>query len=211
MDAYELNKLLNRCNVTEDQRQQAIEHVQSALQLLGLYDKMGSHKQQHIVDTPRRIVDVWLEFTANMQHEPSNITTFEATSDNLVTVVDIELHSMCSHHLFPFNGIAHVAYLPNKKVYGLSKIPRIVQHFSKQLQVQEELTDEIADYLFKVAEPLFVYVVIEAQHQCCTSRGIHSSTSSMITRARRYSPELGDIQSIMQEANASIESRRSKR
>ncbi len=110
---------------------------------------------------------------------------FEEKHENMVLVRDIEIYSLCEHHLLPFFGKAHVAYLPNGKILGLSKIPRLVDVFARRLQIQERLTDEIADALMVVADPLGVGVVIEAYHLCMMMRGVEKQNSKAVTSALR--------------------------
>ena len=105
--------------------------------------------------------------------------------DNLVCVRDIEIYSMCEHHLLPFFGKAHVAYLPNGRLVGLSKIPRVIEVFARRLQVQERLTDQVADALMEVLEPRGVGVVIEAYHLCMMMRGVEKQNSQTVTSALR--------------------------
>ena len=110
---------------------------------------------------------------------------FEESHENMVLVRDIELYSMCEHHMLPFFGRAHVAYIPDRRILGLSKIPRIVDMFARRLQVQERLTDQIADAVMEVLEPRGVGVVIEAQHLCMMMRGIEKQNSRTVTSALR--------------------------
>ena len=105
--------------------------------------------------------------------------------DNLVCVRDIEIYSLCEHHLLPFFGKAHVAYLPNGRLVGLSKIPRVIEVFARRLQVQERLTDQVADALMRVLEPRGVGVVIEAYHLCMMMRGVEKQNSKTVTSALR--------------------------
>ena len=105
--------------------------------------------------------------------------------DNLVCVRDIEIYSMCEHHMLPFFGKAHVAYLPNGRLVGLSKIPRVVEVFARRLQLQERLTDQVADALMDVLEPHGVGVVIEAYHLCMMMRGVEKQNSKTVTSAMR--------------------------
>jgi len=112
-----------------------------------------------------------------------NDAIFASTSDEMVIVRDIELYSLCEHHLLPFFGRAHVAYLPNRKVIGLSKIPRIVDMFARRLQIQENLTQQIAKSVQKVTRAKGVGVVIEAKHLCMMMRGVEKQNSSMTTSA----------------------------
>jgi len=105
--------------------------------------------------------------------------------DNLVCVRDIEIYSMCEHHMLPFFGKAHVAYLPNGRIVGLSKIPRVVEVFARRLQVQERLTDQVAEALCRVLKPLGVGVVIEAYHLCMMMRGVEKQNSKTVTSSLR--------------------------
>ena len=110
---------------------------------------------------------------------------FEEKHENMILVRDIEIYSLCEHHLLPFFGRAHVAYLPNGRIVGLSKIPRVVEVFARRLQVQERLTDEVADALCRVLDPLGVGVVIEAYHLCMMMRGVEKQNSKTLTSALR--------------------------
>jgi GTP cyclohydrolase IA len=110
---------------------------------------------------------------------------FKEDHDNMIMVRDIELYSMCEHHMLPFFGKAHVAYIPNGKIVGLSKIPRIVDVYARRLQVQERLTEQIADGLSRVLNPAGVGVVIEAYHLCMMMRGVQKQNSKTITSALR--------------------------
>jgi GTP cyclohydrolase I len=110
---------------------------------------------------------------------------FEESHANMILVRDIELYSLCEHHVLPFFGKAHVAYLPNGRIIGLSKIPRIVEVFARRLQVQERLTDQVADALMEVLEPAGVGVVIEAAHLCMMMRGVEKQNSTTVTSALR--------------------------
>ena len=110
---------------------------------------------------------------------------FEEKHESMICVRDIEIYSMCEHHLLPFFGKAHVAYLPNGKIVGLSKIPRVVEVYARRLQVQERLTDQVADALGRVLKPLGVGVVIEAYHLCMMMRGVEKQNSKTVTSALR--------------------------
>lgn len=112
-----------------------------------------------------------------------NDAVFQSTNDEMVLVRDIEMYSLCEHHLLPFFGKAHVAYVPNGRIIGLSKIPRIVDMFARRLQVQERLTSQIADALNAALRPKGVGVVVEAHHLCMMMRGIEKQNSSAITSA----------------------------
>ncbi len=121
-------------------------------------------------------------YTQNIE-ELVNGALFAAENDDMVVVKDIEYYSLCEHHMLPFFGRFHVAYLPDKKIIGLSKIPRIVDVFARRLQVQERITQQIADTLMEVLEPRGVAVVSEAQHFCMMMRGVEKQCSSTITSA----------------------------
>ncbi|HEX9165262.1 MAG TPA: GTP cyclohydrolase I FolE [Gemmatimonadales bacterium] len=112
---------------------------------------------------------------------------FEEPHESMILVRDIELYSMCEHHMLPFFGRAHVAYLPDRRIVGLSKIPRIVEIFARRLQVQERLTDQVADALMEVLAPHGVGVVIEASHLCMMMRGVEKQNSRTVTSALRGS------------------------
>jgi GTP cyclohydrolase I len=117
--------------------------------------------------------------------EPFTATTFpnENDYDELVVVRDVPFHSLCQHHLLPFQGVAHVAYLPGDRIVGISKLARVVEHFARDLQVQERLTKQIADWLDTTLEPRGVGVVLEAEHTCMTLRGIRKPGSRTVTSA----------------------------
>lgn len=134
--------------------------------------------------TPERVEASLKYLTKGYQLDTEKIingAVFEAEYDEMVIVKDIEVYSLCEHHLLPFYGKCHIAYLPNKKIIGLSKIPRIVDVFSRRLQVQERLTTEIAYALEKHLEPKGIGVVIEAYHLCMMMRGVQKQNSSTIT------------------------------
>jgi GTP cyclohydrolase I len=110
---------------------------------------------------------------------------FEESHENMILVRDIEVYSLCEHHILPFYGRAHVAYLPNGRIMGLSKIPRVVEVFARRLQVQERLTDQVADAIMEVLHPRGVGVVIEAAHLCMMMRGVEKQNSRTVTSALR--------------------------
>lgn len=141
-----------------------------------------------LLETPKRVANMYAEIFAGLEQDPTaHLKMFnEEGNDELVIVRDIPLHSMCEHHLLPFVGKAHIAYIPsNNKIIGLSKIARIVDSFSKRPQVQERLTTQIADFLDTHLKPQGVAVVIEAEHMCMTMRGARASGSSTQTSALR--------------------------
>jgi GTP cyclohydrolase I len=141
-------------------------------------------------DTPVRVESAFRFYTEGYQQDPKALigrALFDSETDEMVVVKDIELYSLCEHHMLPFFGKAHVAYIPNGKIVGLSKIPRIVDVFARRLQVQERLTDQIANALDDALHPTGVGVVIEAYHLCMMMRGVEKQNSSTITSALRGS------------------------
>ena len=138
--------------------------------------------------TPLRVARAMRFFTQGYAQDPVTILNnalFEVDYDEMVIVKDIEFYSLCEHHILPFYGRAHVAYVPDGHIVGLSKIPRLVELFARRLQVQERLTTEIADTLEKVLVPKGVGVVLEARHLCMMMRGIQQQNNSAITSAMR--------------------------
>ena len=134
--------------------------------------------------TPERVAKAMQYLTHGYDLDPSEIIKSAMFTENhrqMVIVKDIEVYSMCEHHMLPFFGKAHVAYIPNGKIVGLSKIPRVVDAFARRLQVQERLTDQIKDCLHQTLAPLGVAVVIEAQHMCMQMRGIQKQNSVTTT------------------------------
>jgi len=142
-----------------------------------------------LVRTPQRIAEMYEEIFAGLYTDPAEhlTVTFEAEHDEMVMVRDIPIHSMCEHHLVPFAGKAHVAYIPGDdgRITGLSKIARLVDGFAKRPQVQERLTTQIADALMSVLKPSGVLVMIEAEHLCMSMRGVKKPGSLTITSAVR--------------------------
>jgi GTP cyclohydrolase I len=136
--------------------------------------------------TPARVRRLYHELLAGYNTDPValvNGALFQAEYDDMIVVRDIEFSSLCEHHLLPFIGHAHVAYVPNEKIVGLSKIPRIVDMFARRLQVQERLTRQIADFMAEVVQPQGVAVVVEALHLCASIRGVKKSQARMVTSA----------------------------
>lgn len=142
-----------------------------------------------LVETPARVARAYAELTAGLRQRPEDVltTTFDIGHDEMVLVRDIELWSMCEHHLVPFTGVAHVGYIPavSGKITGLSKLARLVDVYAKRPQVQERLTTQIADALVDLLEARGVIVVIEAEHLCMTMRGVRKAGARTITSAVR--------------------------
>ena len=157
--------------------------IQRELQLLG-----EDPAREGLVRTPARVAKAMRFLTQGYSSSAQEVVgtgIFKEEHDNMIMVRDIELYSMCEHHMLPFFGKAHVAYIPNGKIVGLSKIPRIVDVFARRLQVQERLTEEIAEGLCSVLHPSGVGVVIEAYHLCMMMRGVQKQNSKTITSALR--------------------------
>ena len=143
-------------------------------------------ERQGLTETPERFEKALRHLTSGYQQDARKVLNgalFDVQYDEMVIVKDIELFSLCEHHLLPFFGCAHVAYLPNKKVIGLSKIPRLVNMFARRLQVQERLTSQIAQALMEHLEPRGVGVVVEARHLCMAMRGVEKQHSQTVTSA----------------------------
>jgi GTP cyclohydrolase I len=147
--------------------------------------------REGLQETPARFLKAWAEYTQGYSEKPEDILkVFEDGAervDEMVIVRDIPVYSLCEHHLAPFFGKAHVGYVPDKKILGLSKISRLVEVFARRLQVQERLTNQIADALDQHLQPLGVAVVIECRHMCMESRGIRHQGSATATSALRGS------------------------
>jgi len=141
--------------------------------------------REGLLDTPSRVVRAYEEFFAGYQEDPEEILrrTFEETDgyDEMVLLRDIRLESHCEHHVVPIIGKAHVAYLPDKRVVGISKLARVVEIYARRLQIQEKLTAQIANSIQDVLHPRGVAVVIEAAHQCMTTRGVRKPGVTMVT------------------------------
>lgn len=141
--------------------------------------------REGLLATPDRVVRSYEEFFAGYHIDPVSLleTTFDETEgyDEIVLLRDIRLESYCEHHMVPIIGRAHVAYLPHRRVVGISKLARVVEAFGKRLQIQEKLTAQIANTINDVLQPRGVAVIIEAEHQCMSTRGVHKSGVSMVT------------------------------
>jgi GTP cyclohydrolase I len=144
--------------------------------------------REGLLRTPSRVAKMYAELTAGYHIDPQaliNDAIFSVDYDEMVMVKDIDFSSLCEHHMLPFMGRVHVAYIPQGKVIGLSKIPRIVEMFARRLQVQERLTVQIADFVDDALHPLGVAVVAEGIHMCSVMRGVKKANAKMITSAMR--------------------------
>lgn len=141
--------------------------------------------REGLIDTPKRVVEAYEEFFEGYTQDPKEILsrTFEEVEgyDEMVLLKNMRLESHCEHHMVPIIGVAHVAYIPNKRVVGISKIARLVDVFGKRLQTQETMTAQIADTIEEVMQPKGVAVIIDAKHQCMTTRGVHKTETSTVT------------------------------
>lgn len=157
------------------------ENIRENLSLLG-----ENPEREGLLKTPERVAKALLYLTSGYRSDPKEIllsAVFHEKYDEMVLVKDIEVFSMCEHHMLPFFGKAHVAYIPNGKIVGLSKIPRVVDVYARRLQVQERMTQEIRDVIEEVLEPKGVAVVVEAKHLCMVMRGVEKQNSTTTTSA----------------------------
>ena len=141
--------------------------------------------REGLLDTPKRVASAYREWFCGYEEDPVELLarSFEEVEgyDEMVMLRDIRLESMCEHHMCPIIGKAHVAYLPNGRVVGISKLARVVEAYGKRLQIQEKMTAQIANTLQEVLQPRGVAVVVDASHQCMTTRGVHKPGTSMVT------------------------------
>jgi len=170
---------------------ESVEHNQGKIMnaVCKLLESIGedSHREG-LLDTPARVVKAYTKFFEGYGMDPHEILgrVFEDDPHQEIVIVrNIQFYSHCEHHMVPFFGKAHIAYIPNGRIVGISKLARLVECFARRLQVQERLTSQIADTLSGVLEPLGVMVVMEAEHMCMTSRGIEKPGTSTVTSAVR--------------------------
>ena len=165
-------------------RDQAEKAVKTLIEWAG-----DNPEREGLVETPKRVVKAYEQFFEGYDQDPEEILTktFEEVEgyDEMVIVKDIRLESHCEHHIVPILGKAHIGYIPNNRVVGISKLARIVDVFGKSLQTQETMTSQIANVIQKVLDPKGVAVVIDASHQCMTTRGVHKPESSTVTSAMK--------------------------
>jgi GTP cyclohydrolase I len=169
--------------VAPESAEEMAQLVYRQLELLG-----EDPERQGLQKTPQRVALSLAWLTRGYEQDVRKVigdALFEETHENMVMVRDIELYSLCEHHMLPFYGKAHVAYIPNGRIVGLSKLPRIVDVFAQRLQVQERLTDQIAEAICEILHPRGCGVVIEAYHLCMMMRGVQKQNSKTITSALR--------------------------
>lgn len=146
-------------------------------------------EREGLLDTPKRVIEAYEEFYAGYAVDPAEVLakTFEevADYDEIVLLKNMAFESHCEHHMVPIIGVAHIAYLPNKKVVGISKLARLLDVFAKRLQTQELMTKQIADAIEQALEPKGIAVVIDAKHECMTTRGVHKADTSTVTSQMR--------------------------
>lgn len=168
---------------TDQRQQQVAQAIQTILQSVG-----EDPTRDGLQRTPERVAKMYQEllvgYHTNLE-ELLNNALFDVDYDEMVVVKNIEFFSLCEHHLLPFFGFAHVAYIPSQKVIGLSKIPRLVEMFARRLQVQERMTQQIADVIVEILAPTGVGVVVEGSHLCAMMRGVKKEHARMITSATR--------------------------
>ena len=177
-------------NAHEGREVPAFDHARAEAAVRELLYAIGEDPEREgLHDTPARVARAYAELTAGLRQKPEDVlaTVFDIGHDEMVLVKNIELWSMCEHHLVPFTGVAHVGYIPNEsgKITGLSKLARLVDVYATRPQVQERLTTQVADALVKILEPRGVIVVIEAEHLCMTMRGVRKAGARTITSAVR--------------------------
>ena len=168
----------------------AFDHERAAAAVRELLIAIGENPDREgLRETPDRVARAYAEVTIGLRQRPEDVltTTFDIGHDEMVLVRDIELWSMCEHHLVPFTGVAHVGYIPSEsgKITGLSKLARLVDVYARRPQVQERLTTQVADALMGILEARGVIVVVEAEHLCMTMRGVRKAGARTITSAVR--------------------------
>lgn len=167
----------------ESKKAQFQQCVRTMLNIIG--EDAG---REGLINTPKRVADTYEFITQGYKQDPKEVLNdalFQTSNNEMVLIKDIEFYSLCEHHLLPIIGHAHVAYIPNGKVVGLSKIPRLVNIFARRLQIQEQLTEQIAQAIQDVINPKGCGVVIEARHMCMEMRGVQKINSTTTTSALR--------------------------
>ena len=173
------DKTINK-SISKPTREEAMDAVRTMIAWAG-----DNPDREGLLETPKRVIKAYEEFFAGYDMDPEEILnkTFEEVAgyDEMIIIKDIRLESHCEHHMVPILGKAHLAYIPNNRVVGISKLARVVDVYGKRLQTQETMTAQIAESINKVLQPKGVGVVIDAGHQCMTTRGIHKTNATTIT------------------------------
>ncbi|MEJ2708376.1 MAG: GTP cyclohydrolase I FolE [Anaerolineales bacterium] len=175
---YEIAQLLPQDEIDQQAIQDAV------VQMLSAFGE--NPRREGLLRTPERVARMYAELLEGYRIDPYDLLNdalFEVNYDAMVVVRDIEFYSLCEHHILPFIGRAHVAYLPKGRVIGLSKIPRVVDMFARRLQVQERMTRQVAEFINEVLHPMGVAVVVEGLHLCATMRGVKKHDARMTTSA----------------------------
>ena len=171
-------------NAKRPSAEEAKEAVRTLIRWAG-----DNPEREGLIDTPKRVIEAYEEFYSGYAEDPESILakTFEevAEYDEIVLLKNMEFESHCEHHMVPIIGRAHIAYIPNKKVVGISKIARLLDVFAKRLQTQELMTKQIADVIEKVLQPKAIAVIIDAKHECMTTRGVHKANTTTVTSQMR--------------------------
>ena len=173
------NKSINK-PMSKPSREEAMDAVRTMIAWAG-----DDPNREGLLETPKRVIKAYEEFFAGYDMDPDEILnkTFEEVAgyDEMIIIKDIRLESHCEHHMVPILGKAHLAYIPNNRVVGISKLARVVDVYGKRLQTQETMTAQIAESINRVLQPKGVAVVVDAGHQCMTTRGIHKTNATTIT------------------------------
>jgi GTP cyclohydrolase I len=174
-----------RDDLTDMPKQECSDDIECAVRTI--LESIGEDvSRPGLIRTPERIARMYQELTAGYHVDPAKLVNdaiFEVAYDEMVIVRDIDYYSLCEHHMLPFMGRAHVGYIPNGRVIGLSKIPRIVEMFARRLQIQEQMTQQIAHFLQDALHPQGVGVVVEGLHLCAAMRGVKKNNARMVTSA----------------------------
>ena len=173
------HKTINK-PISKPSREEAMDAVRTMIAWAG-----DDPSREGLLETPKRVIKAYEEFFAGYDMDPDDILnkTFEEVAgyDEMIIIKDIRLESHCEHHMVPILGKAHLAYIPNNRVVGISKLARVVDVYGKRLQTQETMTAQIAESINRVLQPKGVAVVVDAGHQCMTTRGIHKTNATTIT------------------------------
>ncbi len=193
--------------LTDSQKEELQKSVHRLIEVIG-----DDPKRDGLKKTPKRVSESWEFLTKGYAQDPKqvlNSALFDSDSDDMVIVKDIDFYSMCEHHMLPFFGRVHIAYLPAGKIIGLSKLPRLVDVFARRLQVQEKMTTEIAQSVQSLLGARGVGVVVEAQHLCMMMRGVekqnsYALTSAMMGRFRRDGRTRGEFLDLIRHGRISV-------